>query len=65
MNNLFLLSEAPRKGASIHVPQKRGPYGNRRPFPEPYLAYPSGYLVKEPSLQFPLMELPRREMPHF
>ena len=29
--------EGPRKGASIHVPQKRGPYGNKRPFPEPYL----------------------------
>jgi hypothetical protein len=29
----------PKKGASLHVPQKRGPYGNRRPFPEPYLVY--------------------------
>ena len=25
----------PRKGAPLHVPLKRGPYGNRRPFPEP------------------------------
>jgi len=31
-----------RKGVFLHVPQKRGLYGNRPPFPEPYLAYPSG-----------------------
>jgi hypothetical protein len=37
-----------RKGASLHVTQKRGPYGNRRPFPEPYLAYLSGSSVEEP-----------------
>jgi hypothetical protein len=43
---------------------KRGPCGNRRPLPEPYLAYPSGSLVKEPSLQVPLIELHWREMPH-
>jgi len=36
------------KEASLHVPQKRGPYGNRRQFPEPYLAYLSGSPVKEP-----------------
>ena len=54
----------PRKGASLHVPQKRGSYGNRRPFPEPYLAYLSGSPVKEPSFQVPLPELPRREMHH-
>ena len=53
-----------RKGASLHVPQNRGTGGNKRPFPEPYLAYHSGSLVKEPSLQVPLTELPRREMPH-
>jgi len=29
---------------------KRGPCGDRHPFPEPYLAYPSGSPVKEPSL---------------
>jgi hypothetical protein len=33
------------------------------PFPELYLAYPSGSLVKEPSLQVLLIELLRREMP--
>jgi hypothetical protein len=47
------------KGASFHVPQTRVPYGNRHPFPEPYLAYPSGSPVKEPSLQEPLIELNR------
>ena len=40
---------------------KTGLYGNRGPFPEPYLAYPLGSPVKEPSLQVPLIELPRRE----
>jgi hypothetical protein len=34
------------------------------PIPEPYLTYLSEYQVKEPSLQVPLMESPRREMPH-
>ena len=53
-----------RKGASLHVHQKRGPYGNRCTFPEPYLAYPSGSVVKEPSFQVPLIELFGREMPH-
>ena len=54
----------PRKGASLHVPQKRGLYGNRHQFPEPHLAYLSGSPVKEPSLQVSLIELPRKEMPH-
>ena len=44
---------------------KRGPYGNRLPFPEPYLAYPSGSPVKEPSLQVPLIELPQTEILRF
>jgi hypothetical protein len=56
--------QEPRKGASLHVPQKRGPYGNRGPFPEPYLAYLAGLPVKEHSLQVPLIQLPWREMPH-
>jgi len=56
--------KGPRKGASLHVPQKRGPNGNRCPFPEPYLAYLSGSPLKEPSFQFPLIELPRRDTPH-
>jgi len=38
--------KVPRK-SSLHVSQKRGPYGNRRPLPEPYLAYLSGSPVKE------------------
>jgi len=37
-----------RRGASLLVPQKRCPYGNRHPFPEPYLTYLSGSPVKEP-----------------
>jgi len=48
---------------SLHVPPKWGPYGNRCPFPEPYLAYHLGSPVEEPSLQVPLIELPRIEMP--
>jgi len=49
--NIFIPSlKGPKKGASLHVPQKRGPYGNRCPFPEPYLAYLSGSPVKEPPL---------------
>jgi len=42
-------------------PKEWGPYGNRRPIPEPYLAYSSGSPVKKPSLQVPFMELSRRE----
>jgi hypothetical protein len=65
LNKKFVPSlKGPRKGAFLHVPQKQGPYGNRRPFPELYLAYLSGSPVKEPSLQVPLIELPQREMPH-
>jgi len=47
---IFPSLKYPRKGVSLHVPQKWGPYGNRCPFPEPYIAYPLGSLVKEPSL---------------
>jgi len=38
----------------IELPQRDAP------FPEPYVAYPSGSPVKEPSLQVPLIELPQR-----
>jgi len=48
---------------SLHVPQKWGPYGNRCPFPKPYLAHPLGSSVKEPSLQATLIELPRERCP--
>jgi len=61
----FPFPKGPRKGGFLHVPQKRGPYGNRCPFPEPYLAHSSGSPVKEPSLQVPLTELPRRETFYF
>ena len=53
--------KGPKKGASLHVPQKQSPYGNRCPFPEPYLAYLSGSPVKKPPLQVPLTEVPQRE----
>jgi len=59
---IFLSLNGPRKDASHNVPQKLRPYGNRRPFPEPYLTYPSGSPVKDPSLHLPLIELPWREM---
>ena len=46
LNKEFFPSlKGPRKGASLYVPQKRGPYGNRRPFPEPYLACGPGSAV--------------------
>ena len=40
---------------------KWGPYGNRHPFPEPYLTYPLGSPVKELSLRVPLTELQQKE----
>ena len=55
--------KGPRKGAPLHVPQKRGPYRNRRPFPDPYLAYHSRSPVKEPSLQVSLHRAPKRVAP--
>jgi hypothetical protein len=62
--NFTLLSKAVGEEHPPMFP-KRCPYGNSRPFPEPYLAYPSGSPVKEPSLQVPLIELPHTEMLHF
>jgi hypothetical protein len=56
----FPYLKGPRKGVSLHV----HPYGNRHPYPEPYLAYSSGSPVKNPSLKVLLIELPLREMPH-
>jgi len=56
--------KCPWKGTFLHVSQKRGPYGNKRPYSEPYLAYPSGSSVKESSLQIPLIELPQTETLH-
>jgi hypothetical protein len=60
-----LLSKALGKERPLRVPQNQGPYGNRCPFPETYPAYLSGSPVKDPSLQVPLIELPRRERPCF
>ena len=62
--NFTLFSKAIAKEHPPHSP-KQGPYGNRHPFSEPYLAYPSGSPVMEPSLQVPLIELPWREIPCF
>ena len=45
-------------------PKSGAPMKTDAPFPEPYLAYLAGSLLKEPSLRIPLTELPRREMPH-
>jgi len=64
IKKFFPSLKGPRKGAFLLVFQKRGPYGNRRPFPLTYLAYSSGSPVKEPSLPVPLIELLWREMPH-
>jgi hypothetical protein len=64
--NLFPSLEGRGRGMSLHVLPKRGPHGNRRPFPEPDLAaYLLGSPVEEPSLQISLIELPQLEIPHF
>ena len=60
----FSLLSKPQEMSVPPCSPKAGPYGNRRPFPELQLAHPSGFPVKEPSLHVPLLELPRREMPH-
>ena len=52
LNKKFFPSvKRPRKGASLHVSQKRGTCGNIRPFLKPYLACLSESPVKERSLQ--------------
>ena len=53
IKEIFLFLKGPRKGSSLHVRQKRGPYGNRHQFPQPYLACPSGPPVKSLSSRFP------------
>jgi len=53
--------KVPGKGASPPWSPKWDPYGNRHPFPEPYLTYPSGSPAQEPYLQVPLTGLPQRE----
>jgi hypothetical protein len=62
--DIFPSLKGPRKGASIYFPPKQSPYGNRHPFPEPYLEHPSRFPVKELSLHVTLIELSRREMLH-
>ena len=51
------LFKVPSKWSPLQVPHW-GPYGERCLFPEPSCTYPSGYPVKEPSLQVLLTELP-------
>jgi len=64
IKKFFPFLKGPEKGPSLYVPLKRVPYRNRRPFSEPYLAYPMGSPVKEPSLHVPLIAFPQREMSH-
>jgi hypothetical protein len=52
--------KGPRKGASLHFPQKWGPYGNRRPFPESYLVggtctYLPNCMMLHPSKLIPIL----------
>ena len=55
----------PSKGALSPGSPHRGPTETDAPFPEPYLAYPSGSPVKEPYLQVPLIEVPQRQTLRF
>jgi hypothetical protein len=53
--------KGPRVVGNLCVPpKKRGPYGNRRPLPQSYLAYSSLSPVKDPSFQVLIMEVPSR-----
>lgn len=54
--------KGPRKGVPLQVPQKRGLYRNRLPFPDPYLAYHLGSPIKEPSLQVSLHRAPSKRV---
>ena len=65
LKKFFSSLKGPKKDHSSMFPKEWGPYGNRCLFPEPYLVYPSGSPVKEPSLHVPIIELPQTEMPHF
>ena len=81
--DISLYLKGPKKGASLHVPQKRGPYdtdaqsralinisfgvpskGALPPGPPHGVPSERDAPFLEPSLQVPLMESPRREMPH-
>jgi hypothetical protein len=57
----MIMSPSTRKQRPLHGPQ-RGPYGERRPFPEPSYTYSSGSQVKKP-LQVSLAELSQRHAP--
>ena len=65
IRDMLSLSQRPWERSVPPCSSKRGMYGNRRPFPDPYLIYPSVFPVKEPSLHFPLKELPQTEMLRF
>jgi len=51
--DVSLYLKGPKKRAPLHVSQKWGSYGDRRPFPEPL-----GFPVKESSLQIPPHRVP-------
>ena len=57
------LSQRPLKKSIPPCSPKAGPLWKQTPILEPYLTYLSGSSVKEPSLQVPLLESPRTEMP--
>jgi len=63
INTFFPYLKGPRKGASLHVPQKRGPDGNRCPFPEPYLACLSGSPINGHHSGFPHRAASERDVP--
>jgi len=56
------LSKSPADKPSSRFP-KWGPYGKRRPSPEPFLPILRGP-ARQPSLQVPFIELPQRETLH-
>ena len=56
------LSQRPKEKCVPPCSPKAGPLWKQTPIPEPYLEYLSASPVKEPFLQVPLMESPRRGM---
>jgi len=62
--NISSLSQRPQEKSIPPCSPKVVPLGKQMPIPEPYLTCFLGSPVKESSLQVPLMESTRREMPH-
>ena len=59
----ILFSQESRQANPLQVPQ-RGPYGDRCPYPEPFVTYLPGSPVKEPSPEALRTEPLQREMLH-